>query len=128
MGVKLPAPLVPWLFLLLALPAALYGLAVSSPVACSQLPGAFGRGVTTEHSDVAGGLIADRCETTRLGHGRVETLTIVNWSGLFAGIALCVGAWLFGSVLVQRVNRRAGTAGIGACGVVFLASVFAAFL
>jgi hypothetical protein len=119
--------LLPWLLLLLALPVALWGVAVSAPAACDQLPTAFDEGVTTTHSGGLGSFVVDRCETTRAVDGAQNQVTVVNWSGLIAGMALCLAAWLAGALLAGRVPWRTGGPMLGASVAAYCAAV-AAFL
>lgn len=106
--------MLPWVLSVLVLPVALYGIAVSAPTACDQLPTAFDKGVTTRQSNVAGGFIADRCETTRNADGAKRQVTVINWSGTIAAVALCLGAWLTGAVLAGRLQPRAGAIAVAA--------------
>jgi hypothetical protein len=104
--------MLPWAFLLLALPVALLVIAETAPTACGELHGAFSDGVTTEQSETLGGFVASRCEV-RNQEGVTDGLTVVNWSGLIAAISLCAGAWLAGASLTGRVRPRIGIVGVG---------------
>lgn len=119
--------LVPWLLVLVAIPVALLGLEASAPTACSQLPGAFSSGVTTEQSDTLG-VVASHCETTRSGSGTIVEETIVNWSGLVASIALLFGAWVVGALAVNQVSRRTGGIGIALVSITMVGALGAFFV
>jgi hypothetical protein len=127
--VSLPRSLVPWLITVAALPIVVVGLDASSQdPACDRLPGAFGNEVRTEQSDVLGGLVASHCETTDIGDGAVVAKTVVNWSGLVAGVAFLLGLWLLAGLAVGTVSRRIALTGTGAAMVAILAALLALFL
>jgi hypothetical protein len=100
-------------------------LFATSPTACGELAGAFSPGVTTRYSDTLV-VVASHCETTRLADGAVVGKTIVNWSGLAAAAAVCIGAWLLGAVIGGRISPRKGGAGI-ALALALIAGSAAAF-
>ena len=109
--------LLPWAFLLLALPVALLILAETSSDACGELPGAFADDVTTERTEVLEGVVASTCQTRDvLSAEEVDSMTIVNWTGIIAAIGIGAIAWLAGALIVGRVRsatpcpRRCGRA------------------
>ncbi len=109
--------LLAWLLvtLSLALPVALAGLAITAPAACERLPTAFGKGVTTRTSNVAGGFIADRCETTRNQDEVQRRVTVINWTGIVVALAICAAAAFAAAALSGRLDGRAGVVGAAAC-------------
>jgi hypothetical protein len=104
--------LVPWIILVLALPVALWALAVTGPTACGEMEGAFRHGVTTKSSTTLE-LLADHCTITRNSDGAVTRSTIVNWSGILAALAILVGAWFLGALIGRQISWQRGLAGIG---------------
>ena len=124
---QVPGRLVPWIFLLLAAPVALWALVVSGPTACGEMEGAFRVGVTTESSTTLE-FLADHCTITRNGDGAVERLTIVNGSGILAAIAVLVGAWFLGALIGRRVTWRRGAAGLGLSAALMLVAMATFFV
>lgn len=104
------------------MPIALRGLDASFQLACNELPGAFSSGVTTEQSDTLA-IVASHCETTRIADGLTTERTIVNWSGLVAAVALCLGAWLAGATIVGRIGRRMGGIGVALASVLIVGAL-----
>lgn len=106
--------ILPWALLLFVLPLATVLAVETSADACIELPGAFSEGVTTQRTEILAGVLASHCEVGN-GFGEIEERTIVNGSGIVAGLGLCAGAWLLGATIAGRIRRRSGLAGIGIC-------------
>lgn len=116
----------PWALVALALLPALLMLGFAAPAACDELPDAFSRGVTTEHSDTLW-VVASHCETTSRATGTSASATVINWSGLVGATALLVGAWAAGAGAAGLIGSRPAVTVIGAAaaaGVVALAAFF----
>jgi hypothetical protein len=97
----------PWLFLFVGLWASILIINGAAPAACDQLSDAFRHGKHTEVSGDDLGFVS-RCAVTDRSTGTKVEKTEINWSGIIASVAGCIGAWLMGAAIVGLVDRRRG--------------------
>jgi hypothetical protein len=97
--------LLPWFFLLIALLLTVPLINGTAPAACEEIPNAYGRGVHTEPSGDRWGLVS-RCKVTDRPTGLATQRTVVNWTGIIASIAGCIGAWFLGAAIGGLLDRK----------------------
>jgi hypothetical protein len=96
----------PWVFLLVGLWVSVLLINGTAPTACDELPDAFGAGKHTEAS--GDGLGFAKCAVTDPSTGSTAEVTKINWSGIIASVAGCIGAWFLGASLGGIIDRRRG--------------------